>query len=70
MKSIQIFTFIVGMMMSVIGIMICLVFLFPGYAMELGITDGGLVSLFILFVMWMFLFAVSMHVYAEETRRR
>ena len=69
MKSIEIFTIIVGMMMSVVGILICLTLCFPGYAMELGMTDGGLKSLLIIFVMWMFLFAVSMHVYAEETRR-
>jgi hypothetical protein len=70
MKSILFFTLIVGMMMSVVGMLICLTLCFPGYAMELGMTDDGLKSLLIVFVMWMFLFAVSMHVYAEETRKR
>ena len=56
--------------MSVVGMLICLTLCFPGYAMELGMTDNGLKSLLIIFVMWMFLFAVSMHVYAEETRKR
>lgn len=70
MTSIKIFTHVVGTMMSVVGMFICLTLCFPGYAMELGMTDDGLKSLFIVFVMWMFLFAVSMHVYAEETRRR
>ena len=69
MKSIKLFAFVVGMMMSVVGMLICLVIVFPGYAMEFGMTDEGLKSLLIIFVMWMFLFAVSMHVYAEETRR-
>ena len=70
MKSIYLFTLVVGTMMSVVGMLICLVIVFPGYAMEFGMTDDSLKSLFIIFVMWMFLFAVSMHVYAQETRKR
>jgi hypothetical protein len=70
MKSIKLFTHIVGTIMSVVGMLICLVLFFPGKAIEYGMTDGGLRSLLILFVMWVFLFAVSMHVYAEETRKR
>lgn len=71
MKSIYLFTLVVGTMMSVVGILVCLTLCFPGYAMEyLGMTDEGLKSLLIVFVMWMFLFAVSIHVYAEETRKR
>jgi hypothetical protein len=38
--------------------------------MEYGVTDGGLRAQFILFVGWMFLFAVSLHVYAGEMRRK
>lgn len=71
MKSMYLFTLVVGTMMSVVGMLICLTLCFPGYAMEyLGMTDDSLKSLFIIFVMWMFLFAVSMHVYAQETRKR
>lgn len=70
MTSIKIFTHVVGTIACVIGGMIAFIFLFPSYAMEQGVTDDSLKSLFIIYVMWMALFAVSLHVYVEETRRK
>ena len=70
MRSIKIFTHVVGMMGCVVGAMLCFTLLFPSLAMEYGVTDEGLKAQFILFVGWMFLFAVSMHVYAGEMRKK
>lgn len=70
MTSIKIFTYVVGTMACFLGLTLCLIFLFPYQAEELGVTDGGIRSHSIIFIMWMGLFAVSMHVYAQESRRR
>jgi hypothetical protein len=38
--------------------------------MEYGVTDESLKAQLIIFVMWLFLFAVSLHVYVGETRSK
>ena len=70
MTSIKIFTYVVGMITCVVGALLCFTLLFPSTAIEFGVTDGGLKSLFIMYMMWMLLYAVSMHVYASEARRK
>jgi hypothetical protein len=70
MKPFKIYMYIVGTMACLMGLMLCSILLFPSVAMEYGVTDGGLRAQFILFVGWMFLFAVSLHVYAGEMRRK
>ena len=70
MKSIKIFTHVVGTITCAIGLMICLIVLFPSIAMGYGVTDESLKAQLIIFVMWLFLFAVSLHVYVGETRRK
>jgi hypothetical protein len=70
MTTIKIFTHVVGTIACLMGIMLCLILLFPSKAIELGVTDGGLRAQFFLFVGWMFLFAVSLHVYVGEARRK
>ena len=70
MTSIKIFTHVVGTIACAVGGIIAFIFLFPSYAMEQGITDDSLKSLFIIYVMYLALFAVSLHVYVQETRRR
>jgi hypothetical protein len=70
MTSIKIFTYVVGTMACLSGLLLCSTLLFPSFAMEHGVTDEGLKAQFIIYVMWMALFAVSLHVYVEETRRK
>lgn len=70
MKSIKIFTHVVGTIACAIGLAIAFIFLFPGYAMELGMEDANLKSLFVSFIIWMGLFAVSLHMYTDETRSK
>lgn len=68
MTSLKIFVYVVGTMACIVGGLLSLCLLFPGYAIDHGITDEGLKSLFIMFMMWMFLFAISLHVYVGEMR--
>ncbi len=70
MTTIKIFTHIVGTIACVVGGMLAFIFLFPSFAMDHGITDDSLKSLFIMYVMWMALFALSLHVYVSEVRRK
>ena len=69
MTTIKIFTHVVGTIVCMVGALLCFTLLFPGKAMEYGVTDEGLKSLFIMYVMWMALFALSLHVYVGEVRR-
>ena len=60
MKSIQIFTLIVGSMCVLVGALLFTAFLFPDVATEFGIgSDGGMTSMLIIFLMFCVLFAIS-----------
>ena len=69
MTTIKMFMLVVGTIACMVGAFLCFTLLFPGKAMEYGVTDEGLKSLFIVFIMWMTLFGLSLQVYVKETRR-
>ncbi len=68
MTSTKFYTYITGTVSVIIGLSLCLIFLFPSKAIEMEITDGAVRALSVLFILWFAFFALSLHTYVGELR--